>query len=337
MSKQHYRTYIYIIAILSALPFFPPVLYAQIDFSMPSEKTDGSITINPRDPQPGQRVTAEFTSFSFDRFRAYYTWIINGKQVKTGTGANTVEFEMGSLGTITNIQVTIKSLEGNTTQVQHTLAAHDIDMAWSAETYTPPGYRGKALPTVGSLLNISAIPHVFIENSRANPATLYYQWSVNDKPQKSGSGIDKQTLSVSLASVYSNSLRVALTVSNPTGTISYQKHIEIPMHKSRIQFYELDPLRGPMYQNAFQNAANISSGTETVFLAEPYYYSLFSLARTIPVWSINSNVIDPGNKPFQLAYRSQQGQQTTQSVSLKIQTPQSPLETTQQSFHVYVK
>src|SRR4030042_3470899 len=64
----------------------------------------------------------------------------------------------------------------------------NITLTWSANTYVPPGYQGRALPARGSAVEIAAT----VESSGTKPELLSYQWIVNGLIQETGSGIGKQ-------------------------------------------------------------------------------------------------------------------------------------------------
>lgn len=68
----------------------------------------------------------------------------------------------------------------------------ELHLTWKTASYTPPGYRGKALPTPGSVIGVSAI---LVENGRSvSLLNQRVRWYVNDEIIKSGVGeIDLMT------------------------------------------------------------------------------------------------------------------------------------------------
>ena len=56
--------------------------------------------------------------------------------------------------------------------------ANDFILHWSTDTYTPPDYQGKALPTRGSKIKAVATP---TKKLSVNPDALFYRWLLDDE------------------------------------------------------------------------------------------------------------------------------------------------------------
>lgn len=61
--------------------------------------------------------------------------------------------------------------------------AADVTLTWSADTYVPPAYPGRALPSRGS--SVEVIAHL---ESGSNPNSLIYKWTLDNRTALIGLG-----------------------------------------------------------------------------------------------------------------------------------------------------
>ena len=86
---------------------------------------------------------------------------------------------------IITIIITSFWLPGLFTKVQS--AGHNFTLTWSASSYTPPEYQGKALPTQGSQIKVVAAPL----NSGIDPEKMTFRWLLDDETQGAANGPGK--------------------------------------------------------------------------------------------------------------------------------------------------
>ncbi len=306
---------------------------AQTDLSV---SNDIQIEFTPRYPGPHQTVEARAISFSFDTSKAPFTWYINGKKVGSGLGKTAVSFETGAVGQKTTVRVTAEPAGGRTFDKTVTVYASDLDLLWSADTYTPPGYRGKALPVNGSTVRVVALPNIVIDGKRIAASALTYTWEMDNRPLRESSGVGRDTFSVGLNSSPGVEHTVKVRVEDALARAQQEQFLRISAQKPRLTFYELDPLRGPRYQNSIMGTYNLRSGGETRFLAVPYFFSNRNFALLRYIWRVGTETLAAGATPEILSFRTQQGSTALTNISLEIESP-NIFERARGSFMIDVK
>src|SRR3989344_4032347 len=72
-----------------------------------------------------------------------------------------------------------------------TLSTPSVDLVWEANTYTPAGYEGRALPTTSTEVTVVALAH----QSNGQIVTNYdFRWEKDDKQIISASGVGSNIL-----------------------------------------------------------------------------------------------------------------------------------------------
>lgn len=267
------------ILITSAVAFTLAFGAGAISFS---SQADMSLAVSPESPKPGQGFKVEARSFVFDTLRANFQWLLNGKIIATGRGLAEQDFIASNLGSIMNIKAAAVSADGTAYASSASIPIADIDLIVSPLTYIPLFYRGAALATPGSAVEIAAIPFLYSGGSRLNPQNLIYEWSLNDEKllKQSGGGKSKLTLDLPNFGVGEN--EVSLTVSNLNGSISVKRNTKIKTQSPEVLFYESSELTGikQLASPIFQMAV----GGKLSIIAEPFFMALESLARARIRW-----------------------------------------------------
>lgn len=247
--------------------------------------TDLTLVVSPKSPRAGETFRVEAKSFAFDRLRANFRWFRDAKLVASGVGLVEQEFAAGILGSAMNIRAVATSEEGLSYEANIAVFIADIDFIIHPLTYTPSFYRGAALATPGSEVEIVAIPHLFRSGVRILPQSLIYDWEVDRKPVQNQSGGGKNKLTLALPDIGSGNYDISLKVSTLDGTISAEKSLFLKTFEPQLIFYETSPLTGmrPLALSAFFGRA----GDTFSILAEPYFFALGHLKNAKTTWNAN--------------------------------------------------
>lgn len=247
------------------------------------------LSVSPSSPRAGASFTATAKSFSFDAARANFRWFLNGKEIAAGRGVVEQTFTAGKLGSQMAIRVAATSADGGFFETDATVSISDIDFVIHPLTHAPNFYRGAALPTPGSIVEIFAQPHLFSSGVRLSPSNLIYEWSLDDKPAQNQSGGGKNKLALKLADVGSSEYIVTLKVSTLSGSMSTQKSMRLKTYLPEILFYETSSLIGirPQALSSFFGRA----GSQFSILAEPFFFDSESLKRATFTWKANGEKI----------------------------------------------
>lgn len=273
----------------------PQKAYAQFVESGPL--AGGSISLKPAYPRPGDTVTATFKTSHIDLSQSVITWRLNGEVVQQGYSDKTYKFSVGDIGSVFILQVSAENQNGKRVAKSATIRVGKVSIAWEARTYTPPFYGGRALRSPGSAIALLALPSVMDENGTLiDPSTLTYMWSIDKGSSSVVAGRGKQSAILASEQPF-DPFTISLKVKDMNGEIRAVAKITIPVVRSKVLFYEDNPLLGIRYETALQDTHTIPS-EEVVVVAEPYYMSSDSRSSDMLTyeWHLNNETYDfPGS------------------------------------------
>lgn len=145
----------------------------------------------------------------------------------------------------------------------------EVDLLWEAETLVPPLYRGRALPTAGSIVTAFAIPRVSVGGRALSDGELVYTWLMGGDVLPALSGTGKSTAQIRLP-VFSSAAAIAVEVATPEGMVLARRTARIETTDVRLQLYEDHPLFGTLFHAAFPATA-LRPETEMSMVAIPYF------------------------------------------------------------------
>lgn len=260
------------------------------------------VETSPKAPAPYETVNINLISYSTDIDSAFISWTKDGKVSFSGTGEKRYTFVMGGPGTKTSIGVSVR-LGGESSSETFTFAPQDLDVIWEAsDAYTPPFYKGKALPLREVTYSVVALPYT---GSKVTPTGYIFEWLKNGDVQQTNSGYGKNTFS------YQNNFLskvdiLKLTVRSNDGSFTVSKDITLAPEKSTsVLFYEKDPLLGVLYNKAIVSDFSLTKGEKT-FIAEPYNFSGKKTSVEY-VWKLNGNEVVSQDQPNELTISNQGG------------------------------
>jgi len=295
--------------------FVPNFSYAQ---SGELNVNDIILKINPENPGVFQNVSFSVNSYLFNVHTSSFTWLVNGIVVKTGIGSNTFLTETKGLGVTTNITVKI-NIGGNIIVKNIILKPTEVDIFWeSVSGYTPPFYKGRALPTEESQIRVVAIPINEVGMSSMNPSDFSYTWKRGEAVLQNLSGYNKNSLTY-YGDYLNPAENISLSVTNTLGNYSAKKNVSIPLFDPEILIYENHPLRGILYEKEMGSSTIISSGEKTL-IAEPYFMNAIGPTSSYLnySWRVNGAKIQNPSKKNQLTVRSG-GQAGSSLITLDIE------------------
>ncbi|MEI6400251.1 MAG: hypothetical protein WCO58_01900 [bacterium] len=211
-----------------------------IPFSLFAQEQDFGITLSstPEQSLPYLPVTVTVESFSSDLDRATIQWSINGKIVKTGMGIKTISFRAGALGSSTTIVATVATIDGGQFSAGKTIYTTDTDIIWEAvDSYVPPFYKGKALPSDEARVKVVAIPAVVGFGSTTKSKDFIYTWKRNYDTVGDASGAGKASYTFPLDYLNTKE-KISVDVGARSGSFSATANTDIVIVKPSINFYQ---------------------------------------------------------------------------------------------------
>ncbi len=287
-------------------------------FAIDAQGNDITISTNPESPLPFSQVAITLTSYSMDLDKANIEWNSNGNTVLSGLGKTKYSFTTGGPNTSTVFNVNIIP-EDQSQSITKTFAIlpSDIDMLWEAmDSYTPPFYKGKALPSKEGRIKIVAYPNTS-GLSQTSQKNISYTWKNNFDTVKSASGSGKSKY-IFTNSDLKNVEKISVSASGPGNSYTAEGSVSINMVNPQIIFYKKSPLEGALYQKSISNEDYLPED-EITFLAEPYFMSFKNGESGIDYsWKINGASVDTPKSPRELTVRpSARGGYATVSFSLE--------------------
>ncbi|OGG77522.1 hypothetical protein A3B35_01775 [Candidatus Kaiserbacteria bacterium RIFCSPLOWO2_01_FULL_54_24] len=277
----------------AAAVYLPAVASAQASTQLnPFFGADLTLELSPLYPRPGETVRVTARSILVDLSSATLEWLENGKKVAGGVGVTFVDAKAGALGTETT--VTAMVFEDGIEVRRESARIHptELELLWESNSYVPPFFRGRALPSAGTTLSLEAIPRLKRGDGSSVPDTeITFTWRRNGYvvQEVSGRGASKVTLeSPSLFGV--DTITVEARTSD--GLFESAASVRIPSVEPRLVLYEKHPLFGVMYHNAIP-PRSFRPEIETSFTAVPYFAEALADndGRLVYEWRVNGNPI----------------------------------------------
>lgn len=285
----------------------------------------------PEVPKAGEQVGVFLNSFVTNIDLCNITWKLNGKVIKSGIGEKKFEFTMGKDGTVTSLEVSVKTPEGATYSKNYSLKPTSVDMILESDGVVPPFYKGKNIFTHQNQLTIVAVPHIIGNNgAEINPKTLVYKWKKNGSVIESALGYGKNTYTFE-GSLISRPMNISVEITSDQG-VGYGS-IYITPSDPFILFYKKDPIYGIQFQKALEASEPLNNSKEITILATPYFIDLGGYVSNSLMykWAINGKQIqDDGQRKFQ-TFRQNEGSSGTANISLSVENPDKILQFAQKS------
>ena len=297
--------------IFAALP-----AYAQFDTS------EGALSISPNPQYPLPNSTVQLTAESplLDLANSDIEWTVNGAAAGSG---QSIKLTVGAPGSATNVSVSVSGQSGDDS-AQLTLIPTSIDLLWEADSYTPPFYRGRAVPTSGSTIRLFAVPHFVASDGTVIASSgIDFTWKVNGGVDEAQSGIGESSALFPAAILYGTDV-IEVDAQTPDGSLAGSASITIQTQAPQLVLYEDNPLFGLMYHQALGSSQNAPE-SETSFAAVPYFAEAASPndASLAYQWSVNGSPVstDPSDPSEITISASSSGEA---QIQLSVSKPSDP-------------
>ncbi|TSC61690.1 MAG: Uncharacterized protein G01um101448_207 [Parcubacteria group bacterium Gr01-1014_48] len=286
MTTSHKKTCI--ISLFVALACFSLASFARAQFSAPGTGSKLDLKVEPQNPKPYVTVHFIAESFSTDLNKATLDWYVNGKLIKSGKGVKEFDTTVGKLGTKTEVRLSAKT-EIGTLGAKVLLQPAQVDLVWQANSFTPPFYKGRALPTHKSGVTVIAIPTLITATgARLDPSDLLYTWKENGTVQGNKSGRGRSSYVVHEISIMRDSALVEVSVAAPSGTLQASGAVGVRPETPKIVLYEHDPLEGIKYNKALIGTYPLVN-EEVTLESMPYFFGTLDREGSdiLYNWSLN--------------------------------------------------
>jgi len=162
----------------------------------------------------------------------------------------------------------------------------NIDLIWSADTYTPYEYQGRALPSQGSGVTVEAI----VNSVSGDPNGLKYSWFLDNIFQKNKSGYAKDTFNFNVNHGTGAHYTIKVQIFNDDRSVFQERTIKIPIVGPELIIY---PSNGNAhFSDQTTKVSSVLSDKRFSFVAKPYFFSIKKLTDLTFEWQF------PGQDPI---------------------------------------
>lgn len=244
----------------------------------------GSLVANitPKYPKTNESVVIKLDGYGFDISGTQITWVVDNEIKRQGLGLNSFVTKVGNLGTQTRV-IAIVDISSTRRVIKSIIfQPAELSLIWESDSYIPENYKGVALPSLNSNIQVSAIPNFINPNNGLiiDPKEIRFDWERDFNKQIRNSGLGRDTFSFNLT----RSTRIKVTATHPESKLTQVKEITINPFIPELIIYQLFPLEGLRLQS-IENETILNSNTETTLQAIPYFSNKINNFN----WYINNN------------------------------------------------
>ena len=262
--------------------------HAQIPFSA---NQDIAISLSPAFPEAHTPITLTAQSVLYDLRDLSITWSVNDEVVAEGVGETSIETTTGALGEILNVTASIE-VAGEAVSVQASIVPAEVDLLWEADSYVPPLYDGRPLPTAGSSIRLFAIPRLMRGGSPIPTEQIIFTWRRSGEVLGSASGRGRSSL-LTTAPLLFGTDTFTVEATSADRRIGASASVRIETRDTEVHLYERHPLFGVLYHREFPAAINLTPG-EVRFIAVPFFAPVESAqdAGLEYRWTVNQERVE---------------------------------------------
>lgn len=240
---------------------------------------------------PGESYDIEISSLYVDLTTARINWSVNGAYKQGATGMTRFRGVAPALGDTHIVSVSVLTPTQSTPiNASYTIISGSIDLLWQANTYTPPFYLGRSLPSSGATIQVTAVPTFVGKGSLLRDTQDFvYRWKVNDEPNQEQSGLGSRSLVYQNDNLDSSDL-VDVQVITRDGFIDTRENASMVMQTPSpvLEYRDNQGL-----WRAIQNQPRIAQ-SEIPLRVVPYF-SAGGLQSLSSKWMVNNTVIREGS------------------------------------------
>ena len=299
-----------------------------------SSPDDISVNIIPQNPAPNENTAINLSSYADNLDTVLINWSVGGRSVSSGIGKKSFSVTAPAAGTEKDITATISLPDGDIDK-KIIIRPTVMVLLWQADdSYVPPFYKGKAMPSPQSEVKVVALPEIITGGKMVDPANMTYAWKQDYNNVQDSSGYGKNYF------IYTNdylddSNNVDVTASTVDQNYSSEASLSIGTYQTKIEFYKDDANLGTLFEQALSDGHKIQ-GSEVV-QAAPYFISPKEIGNPLLTWSwsINDSAVSvPSYSENLIPLAAQAGVSGTSKIDLQINNSYKVFETASKEINV---
>lgn len=292
------------------------------------------VDVTPSNPAPNEDTTITLSSYANNLDSVLIQWSVDGKNVSSGIGQKSFSLMAPASGSQAVILARISLPDGELEKRIIIRPSVMVLLSQANDSYVPPFYKGKALPTADSEIKVVAMPEIKINSTLVDAKNLTYAWKKDYTNMPGESGYGKNSF-VYVNDYLEDSSNISVTVSTVNQDFSVDGNINIGMSIPKINFYKNDNTLGTIWDIALSDPYQIQ-GPETI-VAVPYFISPKEIQnpRLVWNWSINDSIINIlGFKKNVIPLQPQSGASGTSKLKLEVENMDKIFQTVSKTMSV---
>ena len=277
------------------------------------------VDIVPENPAPLENTTITLKSFSANLDSVSISWFVNDKSVLSGIGKKSFSVNAPNAGSETKVTARIFLPDGEI-EKRVIIRPSVMVLLWQAnDSYVPPFYKGKALPSADSEVKVVAMPEIRTAGGLLDPKNMTYAWNKDYNNAQEGSGYGKNFF-LYTNDYLENSNNIGVIASTTDQKYSSEANINIGIALPKISFYKKDNESGIIWDKALSDRHRIQND-ETI-MAAPYFISPKDIRNPELIfnWLINDNLVNiKGLQKNLMPLKVQAGISGTSKLKLQIE------------------
>lgn len=296
--------------------------------------SDILVDIVPPSPAPFEDTTITLNSYADNLDSVLIKWSVNGKNVLSGIGKKSFSLKAPAAGSLSTVTARISLPEGEA-ETKIIIRPNVMILLWQAnDSYVPPFYRGKALPSADSEVKVVAMPEIKTSSGLVDPKKMTYTWKKDYTNDQEASGYGKNSF-VFTNDYLENSNNVRVVASTVDQKYSSEASIDIKTAQPKILFYKNDNALGTIWERALISPHKIQ-GAEIVE-ATPYFISPKEIQNPGLVWSwfINDSAVRVSDfKRNFMPLKAPEGTSGTSKLKLEIENRDKIFQTASKEINI---
>lgn len=249
--------------VLFVLSCVPHLLHAQ---SLGGGSIGVSIASNPEFPGANSTVEISLDDYQLNTVGATITWYVDSVEQTSFRNARSITITTGALGRKSVVSVVLTRSDAPQLKASLTLIPTEVHIILEANTYVPDFYKGRALPSISSLVRAITIVE---DGTKSTPGAYTYTWSEENTVLFGGPMKGKNVYEFTMPRY--GTKRLFVDVADATGNTIGRGAVNLVATNPEMHFYEQSPLRGLSQKVVADPLPFI--GEETTIYGEPYFIS----------------------------------------------------------------
>lgn len=168
------------------------------------------------------------------------------------------------------------------------LTASDLSLVWSTNTYTPPDYSGKPLPSYDSVIKILAQP---TSQTKTDLSALVYKWYLDDQFQQYNSGENLMRFWFKVSDFGVQQHYIDLKIEDKEGHSLLNLSTIINIVSPQVIIYPSENQAANFIAPVDEQAV-LPPGQEKTYIALPYFFSASQPDSLDYQWTFDGQTIN---------------------------------------------